>query len=196
MRIVVFISFLLLTGISYSQSLKSTFKINQLNGEVHLSLTIHSGNTCNGLTIYRSKDSLNFESIGVIDGYCGSLTESITYNFTDENPIVNQVSYYRFELMGLESSEIKSIKVIDLEGKNFKIWPNPISDTATIYFNNDLQKEIAFNVYDLSGKLVYSLNTSSSEIPIDTSEFVNGTFIFVIRDEDKEVAKGKFIVQK
>jgi hypothetical protein len=57
-----------------SQTILSDFDIDQSNGKVLLAWTIKSGSICNGMQIYRSKDSIDFVLIEDIQGVCGSLS--------------------------------------------------------------------------------------------------------------------------
>ncbi len=105
-------------SISYGSSAQETilekFTATEVNDDIVLNWTIEQGSTCNGIDITRSSDSLNFILIGDIEGICGDQEKSIPYTFVDENPIRNQINYYRLELGSVGSSDIISIKYIYL----------------------------------------------------------------------------------
>ena len=79
--------------------------IDYSQGNVLLAWTIKSGSVCNGIQIYRSTDSLNFVIIENIDGACGDLASSVTYTYTDSEPINNKINYFKFELVFAVLSE-------------------------------------------------------------------------------------------
>ena len=82
---------------------------SEFNGKVLLSWSIMQGNTCNGIQILHSTDSINFSQISSIEGICGSTQQSISYSFTDLSPEKNANNYYRLQLGGLGFSWIVSV---------------------------------------------------------------------------------------
>lgn len=175
---------------------KSSFSIDQINGEVLLTVSIHSGNFCNGINLMRSEDSLNWEVIGVIAGYCGSISETVTYNYTDEDPILNKTSYYRADLNGLESTEVRSILVLDFEGKEYILTTNPVTAISYIYFNNAPNSEVTLNLYTYNGQIAHSETTTDAQFEINASEHQNGTYIFTIQDDQgNKLATGRVMIR-
>ena len=57
------------------------FSAVQVETKVQLNFTIKAGNTCNGIEIFRSPDSVNFSLIGDIQGVCGSTDRKGDNNF-------------------------------------------------------------------------------------------------------------------
>ena len=94
--------FIFLIGNSYfdiAQKINySNFFLFQDNKQITLHWSIDSGPTCNGITILRSLDTLNFEVIGNILGVCGNITSSQIYYFTDTNPISSNYNFYKLRL--------------------------------------------------------------------------------------------------
>lgn len=169
------------------------FSIDQTNGKVLLRWSIKSGNTCNGIEIYRSTDSITFQEIGDIQGTCGSSNYSVSYEFTDQEPIKNSKSYYRIKLGGNGYSQILSIEVIDVSSNQYLLRPNPITETGRIYFQNSNNSEFIFYVSDLMGNIVYSETIHSDFIEIKTDTFEPGHYLFIIQSTSKNITiKGKF----
>ena len=190
--------FLLFTGLICGISgwtQKASFSVDQINGEVLLTVTIFSGNFCNGIDFQRSADSINFETIGSIQGYCGNISEAVTYSWTDEDPIVNQKSYYRARLVGLSDTEIRSILVLDFEGENFRLTTNPITEVSSLFFNNPPNKEVTFTMYNLNGQVAYEKTGIGNYFDITANEHENGVYLFSVKDTDgKELASGKLMI--
>ena len=192
MRFIALFYFCLL-GISGFTQNKSSFSLNQVNGQVHINIVISSGNLCNGIKVFRSTDSLNFNQIGFIPGYCGNLLETVSYNYTDTDPIKNQISYYKLEL-GLESSNIQSILVVDLSKGKYKVWPNPIQESGILYFENDQQKEAIISLFSLKGNLVKQIITTTSSVQINSGLLQSGTYVFSIEKNNEQPIIGKLII--
>ena len=70
------VSFLIAFGYNANtQTILGDFDIDQSNGKVLLAWTIKSGSVCNGMQIFRSKDSVNFVLIEDIQGVCTGETQ-------------------------------------------------------------------------------------------------------------------------
>ena len=60
-----------------SQSLVTGFTARQANDGVYLTFTLVMGNTCLDTEILRSPDGVDFETVGIISGICGSVTVNV-----------------------------------------------------------------------------------------------------------------------
>jgi len=185
------------TGIVYAQpnTFLENFKALENSGKVYLDWTIASGNTCNGIRIYRSIDSLNFIYVGSIGGICGSSSKAIRYQFTDEHPVLNAYNYYQLEFGGNGISEIVSVQVVDFGANRYQIRPNPIVDEAQLYFNNGTQQKHQLTIYDLNGRRVFTASTQDSFFELSTVDMYRGVYVFTIISEDNiPKATGKILV--
>ncbi len=95
---------------------------------------------------------------------------------------------------GSSSSVLAEVTNLDV-----KITPNPVSDRAVIRYTMENNSDINFQIYDLQGKLVKSINLSnqlagSNELAIDASEFVAGTYL-VRMTAGTQKASSKFVVK-
>jgi hypothetical protein len=168
---------------------------SEFNGKVLLSWSILQGNTCNGVQVLHSLDSVNFTQIGSIEGICGSTLESIEYEFTDISPEKNAINYYRLSLGGIGFSWIVNTEVIDLGANASLIRPNPINETAELHFDNDTSSEMWLNVYSDSGVLIHTESTTSELFILQKGDFSPGIYFYHIRQEGFESqVKGKFVV--
>lgn len=188
--------FFITLGFISSSQLKSSFSLEHINHQVLINITINSGNLCNGIKILRSTDSINFDHIGTIPGYCGNLNETVSYSYNDLDPVKNQKSYYQLELVGLETTKIQSILVIDLTKSHTKIWPHPISDVSRLYFENKGQEDIILKIFSLSGELVQEQFSQNSFIDITASSLNNGIYIYQLYRDNIPEASGKLIISK
>lgn len=184
-----------LLSFGQNESVVNGFKADVHNQKVLLSWSITAGNTCNGVSILRSIDSINFEQIGSIEGICGSNQDDVRYTFTDLHPILNEDSYYRLELGGIGYSIIISALVIDIPENNYRIGPNPVVDNSELYFDNDASHDMIIRVYNSSGVIVNEIATNQSKVVIESTDYKTGIHLFTISDiQSGKTVRGKFIV--
>ncbi|MGY8927636.1 MAG: hypothetical protein ACKVJC_10130, partial [Flavobacteriales bacterium] len=60
------------SSLSQNEDVISHFSATEFNGKVLLTFAITQGNTCNGVVILHSTDSVNFTQVESIEGICGS----------------------------------------------------------------------------------------------------------------------------
>lgn len=85
----------------------------------------------------------------------------------------------------------------DFELNDFALFPNPSKGDFTLQFNSNSGKDINVNVYDISGKLVYNNNYSSTsrfDKQINLNNVSSGIYIMKVNDGDKSVTR-KLIVE-
>ncbi len=168
----------------------------EVSGKVFISVTISSGNTCNGITVERSTDSLIYNEVGSVAGVCGSSSTPVTYNFTDEKPVKNKKSYYRVELGGNGFTDVISILVIDTKEFGFQVRPNPANEKAIIYFENPQQDQFELVVYDFLGAKILVKTTTNNSFELNTSNYNKGFYVFSISQaHDQQKTIGKLMVQ-
>ena len=183
------------TSLSQNEDVISSFVATEFNGKVLLTFSINSGYTCNGVTILRSTDSVNFTAVGSIGGVCGSSQEEIDYDFTDIDPVKNVLNYYRLNLGGVGFSWIISAEIIDIGANNSLIRPNPIADVTELFFDNETNALMILEIFSSDGRLMERRNTSGELFILNKSDYESGTYFYSIHPDgiDSEV-KGKFIV--
>lgn len=168
----VFVFFGLVSSVSaQNEDVISGLDANELNGKVLLTWSIKQGNTCNGINILRSTDSINFIFVGSINGVCGSSSAELPYEFTDLNPVKNKRNYYRLSLGGIGFSWIVSAEVIDVNSNNYMLRPNPIGDSSELHFKNDGSNTVEFIVYNEMGSKVKSLTTINKKIILSQQDY-------------------------
>lgn len=172
------------------------FDIKQYNGDVYVDITLSEGNTCNGIIIQRSLDTIYFQNIAQFEGICGNTSLPTSYNFLDENPILNQTSYYRVQFGNNIYSEIIEILIIDSQDNEYQLRPHPANNETTLYFNNQPGIKYELILYRIDGVKVLKSMSSSNNFPIETSKLNNGFYIFSIKHASaNEVINGQLIVK-
>jgi hypothetical protein len=162
---------------------------------VFISCTIGSGNVCNGIEIWRSLDSINFNFIGDIPGICGSLVEPVNYYFTDDNPPKNQYLYYQLKFGGFGESEILKTRVNHYGVNNFLVMPQPANLYANIIFNYEFGFNYHFKLYNNLGQQVLETFPKKETFEIKTEFLTNGIYSFVIsQDYNTNLIIGRIII--
>lgn len=89
----------------------------------------------------------------------GSVIENTAFIYFDFNSPVQT------NTTSNQLSAVTGISSIKKENVVFSIFPNPLNNESilNIYFNSSSTKSSVFKVYDLSGRVVYSSNITSSE---------------------------------
>ncbi|MCB0403094.1 MAG: T9SS type A sorting domain-containing protein [Flavobacteriales bacterium] len=190
--------YLLVSSVSASaqETVLSDFNVYEHRGTVYINCTVATGNTCNGIDVMRSTDSLSFIQVGHISGICGSISEPVTYNFTDENPVRNATNFYKLQMGGVGYSHVLSVEIIDTKAFGFQIRPNPANEQVTIFIDNDFEEEHKLEVYSMSGRKMVSTTSRTNEFKVNTTSFRSGIYFFQVRSAvtNGDVLTGKFLV--
>ncbi len=178
LRVFIFSFFILMCSNSESQSILADFNIDLSSGQVLLAWTIKSGSTCNGMQIFRSQDSIEYELIEDIQGVCGDLSSPVSYTFTDSEPELNATNYYKISFGGTQESNVLSIDVYNILNNSYLLKPNPVTGISDLYFNNDNQNELVLKVYGDFGDVIYTDTTNNTKFILDRSFFSSGMYYF------------------
>lgn len=168
------------------------FNLTQHQQQVILSFEIAAGNTCNGISIERSIDGVQFTSIYEFEGICGDPGFAIPYNYTDHTPLYNQVSYYRLNFGGTEQSEIYAITIGNYGNVGYLI--RSFSGEKKIEFSIDLSvwASSILSFYTVDGKLISKhpiFQTSAFyEFPYQDAQII----LFKLESPTKQSISGKF----
>lgn len=199
MKQFVFFWTLLIGSIAFSQneSVVSGFTASEHNGKVLLSWSIREGNTCNGIEIFHSTDSITFYKIGDIEGICGSDNASISYKFTDKTPELNESNYYKLSLGSVGAMWVTKIDLVDLNGGTSLVYPNPITKSGKLTFQNSNKSLVRLSVYSANGREMFIDFTSEEEFEIQTERLTPGVYYYKLSGEGNFRDKsGKFSVRR
>lgn len=74
--------------------------------------------------------------------------------------------------------EPQTLSVEDnLDSNNFMVYPNPANDVLNIITSTFFDQSEPFRIYDLTGRLVRSIEPSGTQFSIDVSDLNTGTYI-------------------
>ena len=135
----------------------------------------------NFFTIERSKDEVEFQNIGIVDG-SGNSQSTTWYNFTDENPGWG-TTYYRLKQTDFDGKSYYSPVIavaMNVNLENIEIFPTAVSDILTIKINSLQTKEYELEIMDITGRLIEKqsimLDRGENEFSIDISKLSKGKY--------------------
>jgi len=101
-----------------------------------------------------------------------------------------------FQQIRVEKNTLTYTGVKEIENKiNFRLFPNPFSNQATLQFSN-LQQKTSFTLYNVNGQTVKSIkNIDSDQIIIDRNNLASGLYYFVLTTDNKIVATGNLVAE-
>ena len=174
-----------------AQSVLNYFNAQVLNAQVVLNWEVRIGNTCDGIEIQHSTDSISFVKIGEIAGVCGSKIENIAYQFIHPFPQKNRLNYYRLGLGGFGYSELETVEVLDFKN-GYILRPNPIKDKVQLTFEKDLGK-FQLQIFDLQGQIVLEAEEQGASIYVTTIDWTPGIYLFAIQSNKIQIINGRII---
>jgi len=148
--------------------------------------------------VQRSSDGINFSSIFQLNA--GNDSKSTAeYSYTDFKAI-NGINYYRIKQTDADGkSSYSAIAKVILEDNvlSWNIQPNPAKTAAAFYARKNMTN-VSINVYNVSGKNVYTIQRSAinagEQIIIPVSNFSKGIY-FVKVKSNEETRTEKLMVE-
>lgn len=176
--------------------------VRQLGEGVVLRWRIGQGNSCVDMNIQRSNDSLNFDKLGEFRGLCGSNDSDTWYEWFDDTGLdVNSKYWYRiWASNGTVVSRPVFVEFRDSNAGALSIAPNPMQQSAVIYYANPLGDPVSLHLFDLKGAELYR----TQEAPVNQFNLDNtfgrsgnlqpGIYLLQIQSEGKTMAVEKLLV--
>jgi hypothetical protein len=115
--------------------------------------------------VERSANGQTFESIGTVD-CAGNSNQILDYSFVDYSPL-SGTSYYRLKQTDFDGTvSYSNLVAVNFNHSNqpvnFSAILNPYSEELLVLLGEDLEGETSINLYDISGKLIYTSTIISS----------------------------------
>lgn len=139
--------------------------------------------------VLASADGINFKVIATVDA-AGNSNKILEYIVVDENPGVG-INYYKLQQIDFDGKKLTSnlLEVnIEMVGE-IMIYPNPVSlgeDIKVAAENCEVSKA---NIFDLSGKLVKSVDLNTNVEGFSTSDLSQGTYIIKFETGSQSITK-------
>jgi hypothetical protein len=161
---------------------------------VQITCVISSGSTCNGMDVLRSTDSVYYEVIGNIAGVCGSDSKPVTYQFEDQNPVINGRTFYKLELGGYGFTEPIYVVIRDIPEGKAHVFPNPANAQAEIHFINPVKNTFQLSIRNLAGQSVYSRNTAADFFILNVANWDSGYYFIQLYSEESNATQTGVLV--
>jgi hypothetical protein len=108
-----------------------------------------------------------------------------------------QYARYPYDANSMRSMSVANEEegdIISKKASNFSVYPNPCSDFTKVVFNLKEVLSAELIIYNVMGASVYKKNiTNDSSLIIDTKNFTNGIYFFVLNTDKGIVDKKKII---
>ena len=171
------------------------FSGTQKNSQIQLDWITASEYDNDYFTIEKSKDGVEFSSIGEVSSMGDSQYE-VAYQLIDGRPYSGQ-NYYRLKQTDFDGTSTTSkIIVVDMENQQepkVKIFPNPVTDYFLIELAaNAFNRKGTVNVISANGQVI--LNQAfdgSNNIQIQTNDWTSGWYAVQLYFQD-----GKSMIEK
>jgi hypothetical protein len=133
---------------------------------VLLSWAVPSQSNNLGWEVYRSSDNETFERVGDMVTGEGTVNESRTYEFLDEELPVADFAYYYLRQVDFDGSGTRSqtiemaltpVRVLPTAMSLMQNYPNPFNPETTIRFDVASQANVSVRIYDITGQVVRTL---------------------------------------
>ncbi len=148
--------------------------------------------------IEKSQNGTDWIEAGEISAAGNSSTQR-TYAVTDLQPF-NGTSFYRIKTVDMDGafkySSVAAVSNQNVSDLDFTAYPNPASDELYIALSDMIANSISFEMYDISGKLIYTKGAegqSGNYILNGLNDLPSGPVILKVIDENGRMIGRKLI---
>lgn len=99
-----------------------------------------------------------------------------------------------FHTLGKNFIRLTSLNDNEMPKFEVKLYPNPTSDKATFVLPHLENQTIKFNVFDLTGRVLYEREITDNVFKLDCSNIPNGMYLYQFSSNDAVLNKGKMSV--
>ena len=146
-----------------------------------------------GFEILRSKDGVQFEKIGWVDGN-GTTSTAQRYTFKDNAPFAGR-NFYRLRQLDIDNTPALSdiVAVTMKKAISLSIAPNPVDNTLYIEF--DEKNTTSVRILDLQGRVQWKSNgqSTSSLLTVPVQHLTKGIYMVEVTDKQGNRQVERFI---
>jgi hypothetical protein len=174
-----------------------SFKATCENKNRQLTWTTATETNNNFFTVYRSKDAVNWEEMGSVDGK-GNSSQQVNYFFIEKEPYTD-IAYYLLKQTDFNgnysySSPITIYNCEDERIEKINIYPNPTSGKIQLSFENEQENNYSIKIENVFGEEVYSSTKENNPI-IDISNYTEGIYFVHITVNSQTIIQ-KILLKK
>ena len=144
--------------------------------------------------ILASKNGINFESVGRVNG-AGTTLEKKSYQYRDKFPF-NTLTYYKLQQVDFDGkttySDVIAVKNDSLkDARIISFYPNPTDGKTAVKFELNEPKSIIYQVTGLGGKTFYRNvffgEKGKNQINLNLETIPNGVYFLQIKTGESEL---------
>ena len=172
-----------------------TFSAAKNSNKVNLDWTTSQESNMDRYDVERSSDGRNFTAIGSVASHTGIASSHYTY--VDNSPL-SSVAYYRLKMFSTSGFEKYSKIVSVLLGGNntMDIYPNPLNEGDILHINNPGKESLSLRFFDMAGKMVLTLTTSSDQIAPELLKIKRGTYVYRVSNSlNQTTGSGQIVIK-
>ena len=182
------------SGLTYAQNVLTRFTTQGQNKQMLLSWTLATGRICNGIHILRSPNREGgYEQIGFIGGICGSFVDTVSYEFLDESPDLNQNMFYFLNLAELGYSDTIQAYLAYAAEKEVLLYWEPNENRYRVSFYSNFLPPILVKVLSMNGSLIQEQILESNPDWLDFSILPPGWYGLTFQDDRGEKLKSQLV---
>lgn len=181
------------------------FKAKASNNAVELNWKTASEVNNDYFTLERSRDGIEFSSIGTVQG-AGNSTHALNYSSNDYSPLKG-IAYYRLRQTDYDgkttTSDIQKVNLTD-DGMDHAIsietlGPNPFGDEFKVSYYTNRTGDVSIEIFNIEGKVLYKAYQLSTE-GMNQFTFTDGTRLlekeYILRISHSGGAAVKRLIKK
>jgi len=166
-----------------------SFTANCKKDKVSCKWTTASEINNNYFTIERSNDALHFESVATING-AGNSNSELNYEYVDSPlNIKSSNNYYRLKQTDYDGkftySEVVATICNNSNEMNCNVYPNPMNQTLTIDFNDEIKDGYSVEVKNCMGQvvLVQKIPVGIQKMQLSLADLIDGTYFISVMNQ-------------
>jgi photosystem II stability/assembly factor-like uncharacterized protein len=180
-----------------------SFSLEQIDNKILITWTTATETNNNGFEVFRSKDLIEWESIGFVQGN-GSTTSKSNYTFSDTK-LSGARFYYKLKQIDYDGSyEFSEIVSIDIFIDNYFLYqnyPNPANPTTSITFSIPQKTNVKIEFYQITGEKIKEIINEEKDkgiykIDINLSNYASGIYFYKMITKSGYTATKKIVLIK
>lgn len=187
------------------------FKVQQLNAkEVELTWATASETNSDYFEVLRSVNGVDYETLEKLAA-AGFSTQTLSYTFTDKQPILNRTTFYRLKQVDKDGqftyTPTQSLEVLDFQENKMTFLPNPVQQGACIFVDflaTQNYPNATLQVFDMAGREIADLKTMMpngliegfNKIIVDTTNLPEGIYFLNVHDGRAVLANQTVVVSQ
>lgn len=182
------------SGMTHAQNALTRFTTQGQNKQMLLSWTLATGRICNGIQILRSHNRVDgYKQIGFIGGICGSFVDTVSYEYLDESPNLNQNMFYVLNMAELGYSDTLQTYLAYAPEKEVLLHWEPNENRYRVNFHSNFLPPILVKVLSINGSLIQEQFLDSNPDWLDLSVLPPGWYGLTFQDDRGEKLRSQLV---